>query len=180
MGTGWLKKWFLATGNENFCVSQTRIRSCFQERVWDCSQTPTLNCLDGQFMPPIALHPTPWPPGHSNLLPYHKGLKPLPYHYVTDRCYHKMSTSGRMFVVTSSAESHIACDYCFRSKLEAIPLISRGSLLSTQFTAHWERGFAEGREQKGYNGKKRERDGFSSWCQVKQCKHKTLERSLFH
>jgi len=156
VGTGWLKKWFLATGNENFYVSQTRIRSCFQERVWDCSQTPTLNCLDGQFMPPIALHPTPWPPGHSNLLPYHKGLEPLPYHYVTDRCYHKMSMSGRMFVVTSSAESHTARDYCFRSKLEAIPLISHDSLLSTQFTAHWEGGFAEGQEQRGYNGKKRE------------------------
>lgn len=43
-------------------------------------------------MSPITRHLTPCVPDHFDLLPYHKGLETLPYHYVTDRSYHMTST----------------------------------------------------------------------------------------
>lgn len=61
-------------------------------RVCEWSQVLISNYLNEHFMSPITLPLTPCLSGHLDFLPYHKRLEPLPYHCMTDRSYHIMST----------------------------------------------------------------------------------------
>lgn len=102
-------------GNEDFpCLylSKTSVISSVHERVCEWSQALISNHLNVQVMSPVILPLTPCLPGHLDLLLYHIGLEPLPYHCMTDRSYHIMSTYLITWLLVQAVPTHTKGTKC--------------------------------------------------------------------